>query len=194
MKNASSDDQTEESFNAVYRRSSDFKCALMDDLIAARRYLGTNDTQFARRIYCRTVMAFFEGIVNDLRSDVLFFDSGVLGQGEVATLKRRLGALESAFHSFNLYTNVAGAESPLERNSKEWRILKKAIEIRNRITHLKSQIDLEISDLDLGHLRITEESIFDLLCRCLKESAKARLKHVKTLKEARKRHLGPYSV
>lgn len=188
LKNTSSDYPTAENTTSTLQRSCAFEQVLIDDLTEAKRFLEANNTPFARRTYCRTLMAFFEGIVSDLKSDVLSFDSHVLGTDEINLLKRRSGALESAFHSFDLYTNVAGTISPLEKDSNEWRVLKRAIEIRNRITHPTSQLDLDISNLELGHLRTTEQSIFDLLCGCLKNSARARLRRVRALKKRRNQH------
>jgi hypothetical protein len=190
LKNNSSDYPMAETITSALRRSCVFEQVLVDDLTEAKRFLEANNTQFARRTYCRTLMALFEGMVSDLKSHVLSFDSHVLGTDEINLLKKRLGALESAFHSFDLYTNVAGTISPLEKDSNEWRILKRAIEIRNRITHPTSQLDLEISNLELGHLRTTEQSIFDLLCRCLKDSARARLRQIRALDKRRNQYFG----
>ena len=61
MKNKISDCPELRALDAFHRRSEDFRKVLMDDLEEAHNYLKTNDSQFARRTYCRRLMAFFEG-------------------------------------------------------------------------------------------------------------------------------------
>jgi hypothetical protein len=136
----------------------DFRSAedvLVSDLEIVCAHLKTEDSQFWRRSYCRSLMAFFEAVVADLAGHTLQFYDGVLGEGEKRSLRRRFGALARAFDAFDLFTNVAGTSTPLIPASEEWLVLEKAIRIRNRITHPVTPGDLEITDLDMAHLRVT---------------------------------------
>jgi hypothetical protein len=190
MKISSLHNMTLEEIDAVHRRSRDFDQSLLDDLENAKGHLSANDTSFARRTYCRTLLALFEGMVSNLKRQVLMFESHALGKDEIQLLQKRLGALDLAFHSFDLYTNCAGAVSPLEKHSPEWHVLKRAIKIRNRITHPASDWDLEITGLELGFLRMAEETIFKLVYRCIEDSAKAQLRRLRALRNRRKEFLG----
>jgi hypothetical protein len=128
---------------------------LVSDLEIICVHLERGDSQFWRRSYCRCLIALFEAVVADLAGHTLQFYDGVLGDGEKRSLRRRFGALARAFDAFDLFTNVAGASTPLICGSEEWLVLEKAIRIRNRITHPVTSDDLEITDLDMAHLRIT---------------------------------------
>ena len=147
---------------------------LIADLKYASDSLKTCDSQFWRRTYCRCLMAMFEGIIQGIKDNTLEFSSGVLlGDDEEKLLKARLGALESAYCALDLSTSCAGAITPLQRDTQEWLVLKKAIRIRNRITHPRSTEDLNISIMDLQHLRVTEKVMLGLVVKALTVSAKA---------------------
>jgi len=170
--------------DAFYEESRRLDETLLGDLESASKHLGLEDTQFWRRTYCRCLMTAFEGIVQDLKKHTLYFYDAMLGDDEKDVLRKRLGALEGAFHAFDLYTNVAGATTPLERESQEWLILKKAIKIRNRITHPESADDLELSAQDMIHLKATAKVLFDLICTCHEDTGKALKKRGELLLKA----------
>jgi hypothetical protein len=128
---------------------------LVSDLEIICAHLKTEDSQFWRRSYCRCLMALFEAVVADLAGHTLQFYDGVLGENEKHSLRRRFGALARACDAFDLFTNVAGTATPLIPGSEEWLVLEKAIRIRNRITHPVACGDLEITNLDMVHLRVT---------------------------------------
>ena len=132
-------------------------------------------------------MATFEGMIQEIKERTLALSNGVLlGDGEVELLNSRIGALESAFCALDLLTSCAGAKTPLQRDSQEWLILKKAIKIRNRITHPRTTNDLDISIMDLQHLRVTEKVMRDLVVKALGDSGRALLKYVKALRRRSK--------
>src|ERR1700733_4578098 len=97
MKDKSTGQPEEDDLDSMYRRSEELDVVLVKDLAEAKRYLETSSSQFARRVYCRTVMSLLEGISNDLKAHVLTFHEFQLGQDEIDDLKRRSGALQSAF-------------------------------------------------------------------------------------------------
>lgn len=149
---------------------------LLGDLQLAKEHLASEDSQFWRRTYCRCLLTLFEGIAASFKTYTLAFYQGMLSDKEKKTLAGRQGALEGARIGLDLFTDVAGASTPLTADTEEWHVMKKAIVIRNRITHPEASFDLEISDSDLHHLRCGEEVISGLFSRSLEATAKALLK------------------
>jgi hypothetical protein len=160
---------------------------LFGDLEIVSENLSRHDSQFWRRAYCRALISMFEGVLHRLSMYTLTFYDGMLGEDEKRELTRRHGALDQAFHTLDLYTNVSGADTPLKRNTEEWLILKKAVKIRNRITHPTSAENSELSDLDMAHLRVTAKVIMDLLCQSQLDVARALLRKQKTFQRAWKK-------
>lgn len=165
-----------------------FERFLWDDVNEAKRCLLDNTSQFARRTYCRCFFALVEGVIGWMRRHTLTFYEGVLGQGEIQELKNRAGILEKAFNALDLYTNVAGADTPLDKLSKEWIVLKKAIDIRNRITHPSFAEELLISDQDLRTIEEAEQTFFDLIQECFIRSSRAHFKQLAILERAWKKY------
>jgi hypothetical protein len=109
MKISSLHNMTLEEIDAVHRRSRDFDQSLLDDLENAKGHLSANDTSFARRTYCRTLLALFEGMVSNLKRQVLMFESHALGKDEIQLLQKRLA------HSIWLFTPSIFTPTALER-------------------------------------------------------------------------------
>jgi hypothetical protein len=160
-----------------------FDNELIGDLTIARRSLEFDDSQFWRRTYCRCLMTMFEGCIQSLRQYTLDCYDGMLGDKEKKTLQGRQGALEGAFNGMDLFMDVAGATTLLKVDSQEWLVLKKAIAIRNRITHPYSFDDLNISNMDLQHLKVTDDVVVRLLADTLREAGRALMKSAKGLQE-----------
>jgi hypothetical protein len=66
-------------------------------------------------------------------------------------------------------------------NGTGWDSLRQAVEIRNRITHPKSVVDLEISDMDLKTCRGGFDWLFEMCTSALETSNLAFGKHVQEL-------------
>jgi hypothetical protein len=88
-------------------------------------------------------------------------------------LESRGGALFGIFTALDLFTNTAGAATPLQKGSKEWVALQTAVKTRNRVTHPKSARDVEISDAELQHLFTTKWIFGSLVMDCFRDSARA---------------------
>src|ERR1700752_2645059 len=77
--------------------------------------------QHWRRAFCRAVSAYSEAMTAWMARYTI--RSGELGNVEQKVLEARLSAVQRAFHAIDLFTNVAGADSPLVRDSAEWQAL-----------------------------------------------------------------------
>lgn len=164
---------------------------LMSDLEIIWEHLERDDSQFWRRSYCRTLMALFEATIAYFASNTLEYYDGVLGEAEKRSLRRRFGALTRAFDAFDLFTNVAGVSTPFARGSEEWLVLEKAIRIRNRVTHPTCAGDLEISDLDMAHLRITSDVVFRLTIQAQRYVSRALLRKAQQIRKVWKERAVP---
>jgi hypothetical protein len=143
---------------------------LADDADLARIILGRDDKQFNRRVYLRALFAYLEGlsffmrrgaeellskrrelgkVVNPeteflLREEMPAIDKG----GKVKYQKHRVPFADQ--FSFTLRTFIEGLEMKKDPFSEHgWCDLRKALTVRDRITHPKLQADVEISDDDL---------------------------------------------
>lgn len=164
---------------------------LLTDLEIISVHLERDDSQFWRRSYCRTLMALFEATITYFANHTLENYDGVLAEEEKRSLRQRFGALNRALDAFDLFTNVAGVSTPFVRGSEEWLILEKAIRIRNRVTHPTTAGDLEISDLDLVHLRITAGVLFRLTIRAQRDVSRALSRKLRQMRKLWKERAVP---
>ena len=111
--------------------------------------------------------------------ETLFNYSAFLGDDERQILLARNSALERAFHAVDLFTNLAGAESPLERSSREWESLSAAITLRNRLAHPKNGADVIVSDEELLGVDRAAFVVQDLVLESFLRSGNAMLKLAK---------------
>jgi hypothetical protein len=110
------------------------------------------------------------------RYTVLLYYPGQLGEDERETLEARLSALERAFHALDLFTDVAGAASPLQRKSLEWNALETMIKIRNRIVHPRFSQDVFITDEELVAIESAANVVADLCSESFRRAGSALLK------------------
>lgn len=120
-----------------------------------------------RRISVRTLFSNIEAICNRLKLSVLpFAEANVkkLEKEEIAMIneesyfldeygeaKKRKAYPNFASNlqfAFKVYTRVTGSDFKLDVESIQWKKFKKAIKIRNRITHPKNLSDMKISKDD----------------------------------------------
>jgi hypothetical protein len=140
---------------------------LLEDVIAARQRLKQSDTQAARRDVVRASLAAVEGAVWVAREHVRSALSSLDELTPVADLAlrersyavSRSGKIEEQVRGLPLTTAVrlviSQAEAACPQMSVDfsvggWSDLHRAIEIRNRITHPKPHVDLQVTDDDLG--------------------------------------------
>ena len=148
--------------------------ALFGDVHFLEDLLSRSNSGAVRRAYCRAVFAYVEGMAGWMkRYTILCYCPQIFGADEKQMLLKREGALQNLSKAFDCFTDVAGAETPLREGSPEWKIIKAAIAIRNRITHPAKATDVSISDSDLSQLREVRKLFTELINQCLKESAAA---------------------
>jgi len=130
-----------------------------------------------RRAYCRALSAYFEAVTAWMaRYTILFYHPGQLADEERQRLEARLSASERAFHAIDLFTDTAGARSPLERGSSQWHTLSCFINIRNRLVHPKRSTDAVISDDDLRRIERADAVVHYLIVESLGRCSRALLK------------------
>jgi hypothetical protein len=147
-------------------RSAAFVALLIEDVIAARERLTVSHTQGARRDVVRASLAAIEGAtwvarehvrtalaeleqltpVADLAMRELTY--AVSDSGQPKELMRGLPLL-TAVRLVVWQARIISPEISVEFSTAGWSDLRKAVNIRNRITHPKPDQDLAISDDDL---------------------------------------------
>lgn len=143
-----------------------FVALLIEDVIVARDILRANDNPAARRNLVRSTLAAIEGLVWITRENVR---ESVEALGELTPLAS-LALRERSYMvadngdiieqvrfvtlpaMIRLICRQAGQVVPdlaVRFDHAGWMRLKQAIEIRNRVTHPKSHLDLEVTNADL---------------------------------------------
>lgn len=152
---------------------------LIEDVIGALALHEMDGSQSHRRHLIRALFTAIEGMVWTYREhvvgvakscDTLTFEEelafsevsySVTSQGKIVELARFVPLLAM----FRLTTKLA---ERLDQNlivrfdDTGWEALRRTVEIRNRITHPKSEADLEISEPDLSTCRVGFDWLFEL--------------------------------
>ncbi len=143
-----------------------------EDAGMAEDTIDANDTQYNRRVFVRALFAMIEGTVffikqttfstsasgvGRLRIDeaTILQDSTVeLSSNGKPKLKTKFIRLEDNLRfTVRMLNKVYNLELDLKVGSEQWEKFKKAISIRNKITHPKSIDDFNIDDSDLLIMR-----------------------------------------
>ena len=130
--------------------------------------LGRKDpTQFAHRTLIRTYFAYVEGLAFQLRQVTLasLQETDLLSPGEIALLKEERFQLDdrgqpqakenfqkvlpNLLFSIRCYVKNHGATYQPDISHHGWQCMKKAVEVRDRLTHPKSAEGLDITNADL---------------------------------------------
>ncbi|MFZ5748094.1 MAG: hypothetical protein ACOY45_10635 [Pseudomonadota bacterium] len=143
-----------------------FTRSLLTDILVAREHLAEHDEQPRRRNLVRASFAAIEGLVWLLRCHVLDVGNnmGEIGPTEMLALQDRgyavgdRGKLRETAQFLPLKTAIRLAVRLAQRIDSDlaidfddsgWSSLDRAIDVRHRITHPKSETDLVVSDSDL---------------------------------------------
>ena len=144
------------------------KGTYVDDRVEAERRLDTPGTQFDRKNYVRAVFAYVEGTTSQWRRAALSSRASLSraeaalaseesyqlsAEGEAEAHKRPLRTLPSVLFSLRLWAKVMEVPFKPEQGSPGWDAFKKALRIRDRITHPKSLSESRVSDEDLAMVR-----------------------------------------
>jgi len=167
--------QMEEKMLEELKKGFRFFAHLSKDLDQASKLLQENDSQFTRRIYLRSLFAFIEGNSFHLRQMALAAhnhrtqcfsneeivmleekDIGIKDNGVLKVRKKHIDFATNIRFSQNSYIKAIGGDQP-DYTSNGWAQLKKALKLRNRITHPRSEEDLNISDDELNVIHEAKE-------------------------------------
>ena len=136
---------------------------LEDSLVLGRK----DPTQFAHRTLIRTYFAYVEGLAFQLRQVTLasLKETDLLSPGELALLKEERfqlnhrgqpearenfqQVLPNLLFSIRCYVKNHGATYQPDISHHGWECMKRAVEVRDRLTHPKSAEGLEVTDADL---------------------------------------------
>ena len=149
---------------------ADFFDVLVTDCREAAEIWGKECTPYTRRAYVKAVFSFIDG--NTYRLNQLWLDCHQVGSFTLtkAQINKLLGykfgedgskvplkssILDSVKLSFSVPSKAKGIDNPLNTIGNEWCTFKKAVRIRNRLTHPKSVNDLEVS---LDEMKIIESA------------------------------------
>ncbi len=144
---------------------------LVDDMKTAEELLDKNDQEYYRRTFVRTLFAMIEGSVHAMKIALFAIgqSSGALNVPELVVCKessfnlnergkikeraKRFRISENLRFTVNVIEHLLGAKIDLGVGTQDWNSFKKAIKIRNSVTHPKDSADLIISNADLKCIR-----------------------------------------
>ncbi|MPS74241.1 MAG: hypothetical protein E2590_13995 [Chryseobacterium sp.] len=144
---------------------------LLDDAFESEKMLSENrSSQFFRRVYIRSIFAYIEGSIWVLKQVCLKAKSvdgvqrkisiseftilteetyDLKGNGDIKTGSKTINLLDNIKFTFKTINRLFNEEINLGIGTVSWDNLIKAKNIRNRITHPKSEIDMIISDKEI---------------------------------------------
>jgi hypothetical protein len=135
---------------------------LVSDTDRAGGLLSTENSPYARRTYVRTFFAMVEGLTFQMKQVALERES----QGFISFLLREheqlreetsfVRPLDNIRLSFECFARAHGSHFRPDYANHRWDCLRKAIGIRNGVTHPKMLSDLDVSD---ANLRLFREGI-----------------------------------
>lgn len=152
--------------NAVNELKKTF-AILSEDVEQIRAYGRNNPTPFAHRTLLRTHFAVVEGITFLLRQVALASeDSGLFTPAEISVLREetyhldKKGEVETCqnFHTLlpsilftmRCYARLHGARFQPDTSNHGWSCMQRYKKLRDRLTHPKSSVDLELSESELS--------------------------------------------
>ncbi len=140
--------------------------ALLDDVRKSLKYHIDKDNQFWRRTYIRTVSAFIEAItfhfkrliLNGYDKGVVDFNSAELAllreesyelndKGDATKQQRFIPIAKNFRFVCKAFARYKQSSYKLKVDDSGWGAFKNFIEIRNRLMHPKTALDLDISDI-----------------------------------------------
>lgn len=144
---------------------------LLNDAFESEEYLLKNNTsQFARRIYIRSVFSYVEGSIwvfkqvcfkvkpsGNAKRKMSISEFAVLNEesyelkrnGDIKVVTKNLNLLDNIKFTFKMLNKLFGGELDIGTGTESWANLIKAKNIRNRITHPKKVEDLTITDEEI---------------------------------------------
>ncbi|WP_417590676.1 hypothetical protein [Owenweeksia hongkongensis] len=144
---------------------------LLNDAFEAEEYLSKNNSsQFARRIYIRSVFSYLEGSIwvfkqvcfkakpsDNSRRKMSISEYAILneesyelkGNGDITVTTKNFNLLDNIKFTFKMLNKLFGGELEIGTGTESWTKLIEAKNVRNRITHPKRIEDLTIEDSEI---------------------------------------------
>jgi hypothetical protein len=132
---------------------------LVSDTDRAGELLGTENSPYARRNYVRTFFAMIEGLTFQMKHVALerenhgFVNFLLPERNQLREDSGFMRPLDNIRLSFECFARAHGSRFKPNYGDHRWDRLRKAIRIRNGVTHPKRLSDLDISDADVYTLR-----------------------------------------
>jgi hypothetical protein len=142
--------------------------AVRGEIEECAAFLKKSDTQFWRRIGCRSIFASIEALTNHLKQNALLHTTGeeefftdaermalsdreytVDDQGDVRERNARIRTLPNILFAYRSFARICGQQFIVTKDNSGWQALKRAIKVRDRITHPKTANDYQVSDQDI---------------------------------------------
>lgn len=171
--------------------------AIFNDVAEARCRVGTDDSQFNRRVLVRTAYSGIEALTNWMKAlalkeheagfrrfsaaqvSILRDESFSLDSSGTPRSQPKFFPLDSNFRfAVDLFLHRPWKELPLEVDwgSTGWQCLKAGLKVRNRLTHPRCSADLSVSDEELRSVNVGYKFVVDLfighLIRTLEQQGK----------------------
>lgn len=144
------------------RRLDALLYALMGDAISAAEFLHDRTDGFSRRTYIRTVFSLVEGTSHLLMTSALRFDelreNSALTSGDLDFLvgKSKKTMCDTFKRAVKVHAKARNMELQISFGGQGWEQFRKALDLRNQITHPKS---LETLNTTLDDLKVVEEAM-----------------------------------
>lgn len=157
----------EDQYSLPFQPPESFVGILVSDVIAVKSRQSEADTQQSRRELIRTVFAAVEGLVWVYRGhivtaaqhidalnpeeEIVLSETSyqITEQGKVVA-QPRFTSLPAMIRLITRLANRVSPEFDVAFDTSDWEGFRRAIAIRNRVTHPKSESDLRIGDADIA--------------------------------------------
>jgi hypothetical protein len=169
-------------------RMAEIMKVLDSDVQKAGKLLNTEHSPYARRTFIRTLFAKLEGLTFQLKQIALERENEgfvSFSSEERSKLHEDTGFIrtpENIRFSFQSLARAYGSDFEADYGNHRWAFLRKAVAIRNSITHPKILDDLEISDSDLETLRQGmqwyHDNISEVMRQCMRKLLDAAIKSI----------------
>jgi hypothetical protein len=159
----------EKELSSIYHDYRESLLVLMRDVAIINDSLRKENNQFWRRTYFRTTFSVYESILSNLKAEIRAirkFDYLGLSKKEEKKLNEfydvsdkkgkmkrrfyRLSFLQNVVFTLELYAYSNYVFSKVKTQSKGWKALERSLCVRNRITHPKTLLDLQVSESELA--------------------------------------------
>jgi len=179
---------------------------LQSDLDETEQHLRNNDSQVWRRTFYRSFFAYLEGQTHALKQLFLFFDWWTIDldtehkirnqrhiqnkDGSVKVVDAYLPLVQNVKILFRVFATAAGIEPIISDNDKSWKLLAKAVSVRNRIVHPKKSEDLIISDEEIQLIKYVGGWFLSSSAQLLKKRVETDIKTIKAMDESARKQFG----